>query len=153
MCNAHCSSCLYMLPWDTKQFHCSGFERRGSSSHFLSVAAPTAAAPCSDHGIHHLNLLQMILLESWSCHGSRTSSKVPICEPRGWYWVLHSLSEAYGETSILWEASWRTVNPSLVIQSLRWWLHLWQCQTFHNCQLTSECLSLLWKEFVTHIPA
>lgn len=66
MCNTRCSSCLYIhVPLGYKiEFHCSDFEGRGSSSYFMPVAAATAAAPCSNHGIHNVNLLQMIPLES-----------------------------------------------------------------------------------------
>lgn len=42
------------------EIHCSDFEGRGNSSYFMLVAAATAAAPCSNHGIHNVNLLQMI---------------------------------------------------------------------------------------------
>lgn len=76
MCNIHYSSCLHVLLRYKTEFQCSDFKGRGSSSYFTSVAAATATAPCSNHGIHNINLLQMIPTGSWNYHGSRIASKV-----------------------------------------------------------------------------
>lgn len=78
--------------------------------------------------------------------------KVLICEPRGWYSVLHSVSEVpLGNRHSLGDLM-KNFPPFLYYTNTgNPWFHPWQCWTFHNRpNLSPECLDPFWKGFVSH---